>query len=610
MISVAQKDERSLSHKIAITIGIYFVSTVLQWVLWPYIKPAPFLLFYPSVILASAYGNGYLAVALSSFLGQYLFVYNHFDLTMVWPVDYIRQFAFIGSALMIRWVTVRLSLSVKQTRAASQWLTTTLKSIGDCVIATDRDSKIVFMNPMAEKATGWRLADAKGKPLEDVFNIANEITRERVPSPVEKVLELGHSQGLANHTVLIRPDGSEIVIEDSAAPIRGDQAGILGVVLVFRDSTESKKAQRKIKESEELFRSFFSTASVGFVLANPVSGKFLRANAKMEELTGYSHKELLELDVRSITHPDDREKDWQEFQELVKKRSGAKVSEKRYLRKDGKPIWVLTNSVLQHDEFSNPVMVLGVVQDISSLKEVEQRLRDALKARDEFLSIASHELKTPVTSLKLQAQIRLRELKRQETKALDPERVKSDLELDLRQVERLSRLIDDMLDISRISSGKLQMQKETFDLCQEVAEVIERLRPQFEVFQSDIRIEHCGSVVGSWDKFRIEQVVLNLLINALKYGAGKPVHVEIAKVDGHGVLSVQDEGVGIPQADISRIFERFERAHTQSDSGGLGLGLFISRQIVEMHGGHISVDSQPGKGSTFKVALPIEKKPD
>lgn len=244
-------------------------------------------------------------------------------------------------------------------------------------------------------------------------------------------------------------------------------------------------------------------------------------------------------------------------------------------------------------------------RDVSERKLAEQELQRAVKTRDEFLSIASHELKTPITSIKLQAQLMKRGIEKKDPAAFAPERVAKLVEQFDRQTERITRLVEDMLDISRITAGRLTVNNEDTDLCQLTREMAERFRPIFQASGCELTLECVGEVRGQWDHFRLEQVVSNLLTNAVKYAPGQPVAVTVFPEGAFGVLRVRDRGKGISPEDRERIFQKFERAVSRNDSSGLGLGLYIARTIVELHGGRIEVESEEGRGATFTVRLPL-----
>jgi len=248
-------------------------------------------------------------------------------------------------------------------------------------------------------------------------------------------------------------------------------------------------------------------------------------------------------------------------------------------------------------------------RDVSERKDHERAMQEAIRARDEFLSIASHELKTPLTSLKIQAQLRQRSLAKGDLREFQPEALAPSLESDNRQIERLTRLIDDMLDISRINTGKLSLQLERFDLCELAKDVLNRFAGQFEASGCAADFEASSPAWGNWDRFRIEQAFTNLLTNATRYGHGKPIHIRVRSEGGWAFLSVQDEGIGIPPQDQERIFQRFERAAPPTEHRGLGLGLYIVREILAMHGGSVRVASELGQGAEFTLGLPLDAAP-
>ena len=226
---------------------------------------------------------------------------------------------------------------------------------------------------------------------------------------------------------------------------------------------------------------------------------------------------------------------------------------------------------------------------------------ESVRSRDEFLQIAAHELKTPVTSLQLHLDTLSNALKKS---GVHDERLHARVETATRQTTRLSRLIENLLDVSRITSGRLVLQFEEFDLGHMVEEMVERFQVEATKARCTLDVRREAPLMGRWDRLKLEQVVSNLLSNAIKYGAGKPIQVEIGEGGRGALVSVSDRGIGIDEEALERIFGRFERAVSLHHFGGLGLGLFIARQIAEAHGGAIGVRSQPGEGATFTVTLP------
>ena len=248
------------------------------------------------------------------------------------------------------------------------------------------------------------------------------------------------------------------------------------------------------------------------------------------------------------------------------------------------------------------VFMIVVVATTLILGATSEERRQAIVLRDSLISLASHELRTPLTSLQLRIQLLARSAR---SAQLSQERLARDAIGAEDQVKRLARLIDDLLDISRIMSGRIRLDLEEIDLDRFVREIVDRCpEPQREL----VTIRSAGApVVGRWDRMRIDQIVSNLLSNALKYGDNKPIEVVLSRSDerAQARLEVRDHGVGIAAADLPRIFERFERAATKQ-VGGFGLGLWIVRQVVDALGGSIEVESSPGSGSTFVVDLPLE----
>ncbi|RKH70510.1 GAF domain-containing protein [Corallococcus aberystwythensis] len=229
--------------------------------------------------------------------------------------------------------------------------------------------------------------------------------------------------------------------------------------------------------------------------------------------------------------------------------------------------------------------------------------RQAIRLREEFLSIASHELKTPISALQLQVQSLLAGLNRSGA-GFDLERLKRGLERVDRQVKRQTLLVNDLLDVSRLSAGKLELVLQSVELGSLVREVAERFEPEYARSGTPLELSLAPEVRGQWDRLRLDQVFTNLFSNALKYGRGNPVHVSLEMEGDRARLRVRDGGIGIAKEHLPRLFHRFERAVSERNYGGFGLGLWIARQIVEAMGGHIEVESVLGEGSTFIVELP------
>ncbi len=229
--------------------------------------------------------------------------------------------------------------------------------------------------------------------------------------------------------------------------------------------------------------------------------------------------------------------------------------------------------------------------------------REAIRARDEFLSVASHELRTPLAALVLQLAT-LQKLFRSDEASESNTRVLGKIDKAVKSTRRLTTLVDGLLDVSRIATGRLALQTEVCDLALVAEDIVGRTADAARRAGCELEVHVDGPLPGVWDRLRLEQILENLLSNAIKYGAGKPVELCIRKTPAMATITVRDHGMGIPAADLERIFGQFERAVPTRNYGGLGLGLYITRQIVEAHGGTIHAQSEPGAGALFVVELP------
>jgi PAS domain S-box-containing protein len=366
-----------------------------------------------------------------------------------------------------------------------------------------------------------------------------------------------------------------------------------------------------LAEGEQRFRLLAEASSDGVVIHE--NGTILVTNKLGAAMIGYEPEELVGRNILDFAAPESREFQQEQI------RSGNEGSYQILgLRRDGSKFWV---EVRGRQALLNgrPVRIASV-RDINEQRrneEVRERMlaqerrarenaERAIRVRDEFLAIASHELKTPLTPLKLELQL-LRRMMRQ--RFADPGEKESALfrALDLGEEElgRLNKLISDLLDVTRISSGRLELKREPCDLAEILKRVVERFSAQAVRDSIELTLETPAAVWGIWDRTRMDQVATNLVSNAMKYGQGTPVRVRLWEDPGRARFSVRDGGIGIDPADQARLFERFVRVAPLENYSGMGLGLFIVRQIVTGHGGEISVESTPGMGACFTVTLPL-----
>ncbi|MDB5996828.1 MAG: hybrid sensor histidine kinase/response regulator [Pseudomonas sp.] len=242
---------------------------------------------------------------------------------------------------------------------------------------------------------------------------------------------------------------------------------------------------------------------------------------------------------------------------------------------------------------------------LKQLQNTQSELEQAVRMRDDFMSIVAHEVRTPLNGLILETQLRKMHLARDNAAAFTLDKMQAMVDRDERQIKSLIRLIEDMLDVSRIRTGKLSIRPTRFDLSALVRGLLQNFAPQIDAAESSVTLDAEQPVEGHWDEFRIEQVISNLLTNALRYGAKSPISVKVYSEEGQARVEVRDQGIGIGEENQKRIFQQFERVTAKHAVAGLGLGLFISEQIVTAHGGTITVESRIGEGALFRVCLPL-----
>jgi PAS domain S-box-containing protein len=484
-------------------------------------------------------------------------------------------------------------------REQREWLHVTLSSIGDAVIATDAAGRVAFLNPVAEALTGWPPKEAAGEPLEAVFRIVNEQTRQPAENPVARVLREGVVVGLANHTVLLGRDGRETPIADSAAPIRGARGGAAGVVLVFRDVTHQKEAEAARRGHEERLRLFVENSPAAIAMFDRdmryllVSRRWLADyNLGDQDLRGRSHYDVFpELPER-----------WKEVHRRCLAGAVERAEEDRFVRADGTVDWLRWEVRPWTDDQDEVGGVIIFSEVITRRKLAEDALKEADRRKDEFLAMLAHELRNPLAPV-------LNALHLLTMPGADAAVVGRARDVMKRQVHHLVRLVDDLLDVSRIMRGKIELRKEPVDLADVVARAVEAAQPVIESRGQELTVRLPPEPVRlEADPVRLAQVVGNLLNDSAKFtaGAGR-IELTAAREGEEVVVRVRDTGVGIPTDLLPQVFDAFVQADRSLDrsQGGLGIGLTLVRRLVELHGGRVEAHSAgPGRGSEFVVRLP------
>jgi PAS domain S-box-containing protein len=476
----------------------------------------------------------------------------------------------------------------------------TLGSIGDGVIATDTEGRVTFLNPVAEQLTGWNSDAARGVPLKEVFHIVNEATRQPVPNPAQRALTNG-VVGLANHTILVARDGVERPIDDSAAPIRDGDGAPVGAVLVFRDVTERKQA-----EKAQALLAAIVESSEDAIVSKTLDGVILSWNAGAERLFGYTAEEAVGRPITLIIPPERLD---EEQEILARIRRGERVERFETVRvaKHGRRIDISLTISPVRDAAGRIVGASKVAHDITDRKRAEEALREADRRKDDFIALLAHELRNPLAPLRNGLQVM--RLAGGDANVVAQARAMMD-----RQLGHMVRLIDDLLDISRISRNKMELRRCRVLLADVVGSAVEAARPLIEAAGHDFTVALPPEPVFlDADLTRLAQVFNNLLTNSAKYTErGGRIWLAAEPRGGVVVVTVRDTGIGIPADALPRIFDMFSQVDRSIErtTGGLGIGLALVKGLVEMHGGTVTAQSGgQGQGSTFTVTLPVLESP-
>ncbi len=509
----------------------------------------------------------------------------------------------------------------------------------------DTQDRYRFNNREYEEGTGRSRAGLIGKTVREVMG---DEAHDLLAPHICRVIK---GERLSFESTLTHNRLGKRTIEVDYIPDLSETGEVRGFVVLASDITESKKAH-ELLEKRVAMRTAELSQSRSFLdlLVQHIPNmifvkdardlKFIRLNKAGEDLLGVSQKDLLGKSDYDIFPKDQAEFFTSKDRDVLKQGTLVDIPQEPIDTPHGQRI-LHTRKIPLLNKAGEPEYLLGISEDITEkiqaelnlkksqeelmashielerrvlertqeLESANTRLADAVQARDEFLSIASHELKTPLTPLKLQLQSFLRQLDSDKITQARIEQAQRLAASSNRQINRITRLVDDLLDVSRISAGQLNLNREEVDLRDLVAEAIERYTPQIQKAECQVEIFAPEPVTGHYDRLRMEQVVINLITNALKYAPGRPIFISVEEFKTDETpcarLLVRDEGIGIAPENLSRIFNRFERAGTSCNVGGLGLGLYITRQIVEAHGGTIHAQSDWGKGATFVVELPM-----
>lgn len=352
------------------------------------------------------------------------------------------------------------------------------------------------------------------------------------------------------------------------------------------------------------------------IIRKTLEGVITHWNRGAERLYGYTRDEAVGSPI-SLIIPEDRLEEEEEI--LARLRRGERIEHRDTIRvrRDGRRVPVSLSISPIRDASGRVIGAAKIARDISERTRAEEErtkllaeLQSAVEARDSFLSIASHELRTPLNTLKLKTQRLHSIVVEGGVMKMGREDLASRLAAIDRQADRIAYLIEQLLDVSRITGGTLELELEEVELMSLAREVVARFEEGAERAGCGLELSGDEPIPGTWDRARLDQVLSNLISNALKYGAGKPVEVTVRRHPTEAEILVCDHGIGVAREDQKRMFERFERLVAPQHFGGLGLGLWIVAQIVRAHGGSIHIESSPGAGACFSILLPnLVRKP-
>ena len=711
----------------------------MRWLLDPILGDALPLVTLFGAVAAAVWLGGYrlaLPVTLLGYIAcHYFFIppRGHLDLTGAGTV--VGLIAYLLTCALIIVFGEAARIAEARAHRGREVFRVTLRSIGDAVITTDNEGRITYLNEVAEAVTGWSHNEALGQPLERVFDIVNEITLQAVENPATRALREGVVLGLANHTLLIKKDGQQCPIDDSAAPIRDEQGHVSGCVLIFRDVTAQRLAERD-KANQLLTAQLLASivaSSNDAIIAKSLDGIIQSWNAAAERLFGFTAEEAvgrhislvipperiaeedqivdslragqriehfeterLRSDGQHITvsltispvkdasgnvigaskivrdvstrkraeserqkfvtlvenstdfigmcdlqgvpffvnraglemvgldsieqarctpvtdffFPEDQGTMMNEFFPAVLKNGHGEVQIRFRHFKTGEPRWMAYKVLTLTDGGNQPVAFATVSQDVTERKRLEDDLRrlaadlsELDRRKNEFLATLAHELRNPLAPMSNMLEV----VKHANG---DGEILTSAHETMERQLGQMVRLVDDLLDLNRITHDRLELRRSEVELSSVIHQAVEVSRPLVDAAGHQLTVELPGEPIYlNADGARLSQVFGNLLNNSSKYTTPKgTISLSAERMDGEVVVTVKDNGAGIPADKIDRIFDMFMQVDGASEQsqGGLGIGLTLVKRLTQMHGGSIAVKSGgDGQGSEFTVRLPI-----
>jgi PAS domain S-box-containing protein len=541
-----------------------------------------------------------------------IFLTAYSDIGLIERAKGIEPYAYLVKPFLERQLHASIEMALyksrmeKKLKSSEEWLSTTLASIGDAVIATDSNGYVKFMNPVAQSLTGWMQEDAGGKKLEDVLHIVNADTGRQIENLVNRVIHDGMVVGLANHTVLIAKDGREIPIDDCGAPIRDGKGKSMGVVMVFRDVSERRKAEEELRGSVERYYTLFNGINdavfVHGLTAEDLPGTFIEVNDVACQKLGCTREELLTLSYLDIIAPEQLGNVLTIKENLLAEKHS--LLETVAVTRDGRKIPLEINAQLFN--LNGQPTVLSIARDVTERKEAEKErvsLMKELEAKntelERFTYSVSHDLRAPLFSIRGFIAIL-----REDVEQGERERVESDLKYIEKGAAKMEHLLDDTLQLSRI--GRVANPPEDVPFGELVLEALEQTTQRIQTSGIEVSLADAFPSVHV-DRMRIVEVLVNLIENGINY-RGEQSHPKIdighRRDNDETVFYVRDNGTGIDKSEHEKVFLLFYQIE-KKDNKGTGAGLTIVKRIIEVHGGRIWIESERGKGCTVCFTLPL-----
>jgi PAS domain S-box-containing protein len=506
----------------------------------------------------------------------------------------------IGFAMLTRDLTERRG-AAESLRQSEERFRLLVDSVRDyAIFLLDPGGRVQTWNRGAELIKGYRASEIIGREITTFYTAEDRVAGR----PAALLAAAARDGRVEDAGWRLRKDGTRIWADVVITALRGPDGELVGFAKVTRDLSERRHREEQVRRSDERFRLVVEGIRDYAIFMLDLHGRVATWNAGAERIEGYRAEEIIGEHFSRLYPAAEVEAGSCDLELAIAARDGRFEAEGWRVRKDGTSFRANVVLTALRDGEGELVGFANVTRDLTERRIAEdervrlERAHEAVRLRDEFLSIASHELRTPLAALQLQLD-GLAEV----APTLDS-KVARRIARARQGSERLIALVDSLLDVSQLSASGLSLTTELVDLGALVSQQAATLAAVAADAGCELVVRSAGAIIGSWDPVRIGQVIANLLGNAIKYGAGAPVTVQVWAVGADALLEVRDRGPGIAAEALARIFERFERAAPVRHYGGLGLGLYVAREIVVAHGGTVTAENDAGGGARFTVRLP------